>query len=509
MESKHLKILRFNQNDNVAVAVEGLVAGSSVEDGSFTAKEDIPAGHKIAVRNIKIETAVYKYGQIIGFASQDISTGQHVHDHNVGVGYFKRDYAIGMDTQPPEFVPEKERASFGGIVRPDGRVATRNFIGVLSTVSCSSSVARFIADKMRDEIASDYTNVDGIVALGHGAGCCHNPDSKGLAFLQRVLAGYARHPNFGGIVLVGLGCEVNHLDCLIDTTGLIPGPLLKSVGIQKTGGTNAAVQAGVAAIRDMLPAVNSIARQPVAAGHIVLGLECGGSDAYSGISANPALGRAVDLIVANGGTAILSETPEIYGAEHLLTRRAVDSDTAQKLIRRINWWEEYTALHGGEINNNPTPGNKAGGITTIFEKSLGAVTKGGSTPLQSVYEYAERVSCKGLVFMDTPGYDVVSITGMIAGGANVVCFTTGRGTVCGFNPVPTLKLASNTPMYRHMVEDMDINCGRIIDGEADVKEMGHSIFRSILDAASGRRVKSEHHGYGEAEFVPWSIGAVL
>ncbi len=269
------------------------------------------------------------------------------------------------------------------------------------------------------------------------------------------------------------------------------------------------MKAGVAAIRDMLPTVNAVAKQPVAASHIVLGLECGGSDAYSGISANPALGKTVDLLVTNGGTAILSETPEIYGAEHLLTRRAVNSETAQKLIRRIKWWEEYTARHGGEINNNPTPGNKAGGITTIFEKSLGAVAKGGSTPLQNVYEYAEKVSRKGLVFMDTPGYDVVSITGMIAGGANVVCFTTGRGTVCGFNPVPTLKLTSNTPMYRHMAEDMDVNCGRIIDGEADVEEMGHAIFRSILDAASGQQTKSERYGYGEAEFVPWPIGAVM
>ena len=509
MVSNYLKILRFNPNDNVAVAMDALVAGDHVEDGSFTAKEDIPAGHKIAVCNIKIETAVYKYGQIIGFASQDISTGQHVHDHNVTMGHFTRDYAIAKDARPPEKVTEKEQASFGGIVRPDGRVATRNFIGVLSTVSCSSSVARFIAGEMRAEIANDYPNIDGIVALGHGAGCCHTPDSEGLAFLQRVLAGYAQHPNFGGVVMVGLGCEVNNLGCLIDTSGLIPGPLLKPVDIQKTGGTNVAVKAGVAAIRDMLPTVNAVAKQPVAASHIVLGLECGGSDAYSGISANPALGKAVDLLVTNGGTAILSETPEIYGAEHLLTRRAVNSETAQKLIRRIKWWEEYTARHGGEINNNPTPGNKAGGITTIFEKSLGAVAKGGSTPLQNVYEYAEKVSRKGLVFMDTPGYDVVSITGMIAGGANVVCFTTGRGTVCGFNPVPTLKLASNTPMYRHMAEDMDVNCGRIIDGEADVEEMGHAIFRSILDAASGQQTKSERYGYGEAEFVPWPIGAVM
>lgn len=504
-----MRIIQFDDIDNVVVAVDGFAAGEADTAGSIVAREPIPAGHKMAVRDIQSNAAVYKYGQIIGFASRDISAGQHVHTHNVTMGHFKKDYTIGNNAHLPVYIPSHEQARFNGIVRPDGRVATRNFIGVLSTVSCSSSVARFIVDEMKTEIANKFSRVDGIVALGHGSGCCHNPESEGLVYLQRVLAGYARHPNLGGVLLVGLGCEVNHLDCLIETTGLLAGPLLKSVDIQQAGGTHAAVKAGIAAIREMLPAVNTVARQSVPADHIVLGLECGGSDAYSGISANPALGKAVDLLVANGGTAILSETPEIYGAEHLLTRRAVDTETAGKLIQRIRWWEEYTARHGGEINNNPTPGNKAGGITTILEKSLGAVAKGGSTPLHGVYEYAQRVSGRGLVFMDTPGYDVVSITGMIAGGANVVCFTTGRGTVCGFNPVPTLKLASNTRMYRHMLDDMDINCGKIIDGDADVEEMGRVIFRSIIDTASGVPVKSERYGYGEAEFVPWAIGAVM
>ena len=503
------KILQLQPTDNVAVAINGLSPGDSLNISSEVAKDRVPAGHKVAVCNIKAKTPIFKYGQTIGFASCNITTGQHVHDHNVTMGHVDRDYAVGKDSRVSEYVPEVQQEGFKGIIRPDGRVATRNFIGVLSTVSCSSSVARFIADEVRKEIAEEYSHVDGIVALGHGAGCCHNSESDGLFFLQRVLAGYAQHPNFGGVLLVGLGCEVNHLDCLMEATGLSIGPQLMSIDIQKAGGTHATVNAGVKAIRDMLPEVNTVRRQSVSAKHIILGLECGGSDAYSGISANPALGKAVDLLVAHGGTAILSETPEIYGAEHLLTRRAADSHTAKKLIRRIQWWEDYTAQHGGEINNNPTPGNKAGGITTILEKSLGAVAKGGSSPLQNVYKYAEKVSQSGLVFMDSPGYDVVSITGMIAAGANMICFTTGRGTVVGFNPVPTIKLASNTPMYQHMVDDMDINCGQIIDGNVDIDEMGDIIFLNILQGASGHPVKSEQFGYGEAEFVPWAIGAVM
>ena len=503
------KILQLQPTDNVAVAINGLSPGDSLDGSSVVAKDKIPAGHKVAVCDIKVNAPVYKYGQIIGYASQVIHAGVHVHDHNVTMGHVVREYTVGKDSRVPEYVTETQQKEFKGIIRPDGRVATRNFIGVLPTVSCSSSVARFIADETRKEIVEEYSHVDGIVALGHGAGCCHNPESDGLLFLQRALAGYAQHPNFGGVLLVGLGCEVNHLDCLMQASGLSTGPRLKSIDIQKAGGTHATVKAGVRAIKNMLPEVNAVRRHPVSAKHIILGLECGGSDAYSGISANPALGKAVDLLVAHGGTAILSETPEIYGAEHLLTRRAVDNHTAKKLIRRIKWWEDYTARHDGEINNNPTPGNKAGGITTILEKSLGAVSKGGSSPLRNVYEYAQKVSQSGLVFMDSPGYDVVSITGMIAAGANVVCFTTGRGTVVGFNPVPTIKLASNTPMYQHMVDDMDINCGQIIDGETDIDEMGEIIFQKILAAASGHPVKSEQFGYGESEFVPWAIGAVM
>jgi altronate hydrolase len=425
------------------------------------------------------------------------------------VSSFTRDYAIGADAQPTSMRPEKDQAAFKGIVRPNGQVATRNYIGILATVSCSTSVAHFIASDIQKDNLARHTQVDGIFALGHGSGCGCAEGGEGQELLQRTLAGYARNPNFGGILLVGLGCEVNHLDCLLENMHLKEGPLLRTVSIQDTGGTSQTVNRGIKAVQEMLPEVNRVTRSTVSARHIVLGLECGGSDGYSGISANPALGKAVDILVGNGGTAILSETPEIYGAEHLLTRRAVSEKVGQKLIDRIRWWEEYTQRHNAAINNNPSPGNKAGGLTTILEKSLGAVAKGGSTNLIDVYGYAETVKSKGLVFMDTPGYDVVSVTGMIAGGANLICFTTGRGSVCGFKPVPTIKLSSNSELYQRMRDDMDVNCGLIIDGKAGVEEMGETIFRLILDTASGKKSKSETFGFGDNEFVPWHIGAVL
>jgi len=425
------------------------------------------------------------------------------------MGDFVRDYAIGEDARPPELLSEGDQATFEGIIRADGRVATRNYIGVLATVNCSASVARFIADAFTSHTLAEFPNVDGVVSLGHGSGCGMVFDGEGFHLLQRTLAGYAGHANFGGIILVGLGCEVNQVDCLVDNMDLQKGPFLQTIDIQGAGGTRETVGLAVEAVREMLPEANRVKRQPVPASHLVLGLECGGSDAYSGITANPALGAAVDLLVSHGGAAILSETPEIYGAEHLLTRRAINKKVGEKLIDRIQWWEKHTARLGGEINNNPTPGNKAGGLTTILEKSLGAVAKGGTTHLKEVYGYAEPVSDKGLVFMDTPGYDAASITGMVAGGANVICFTTGRGTVCGFKPVPTIKLASNTDMYQRLEEDMDVNCGLILDGKGTIQEMGEVIFRSVLETASGKKTKSELLGFGDNEFVPWHIGPVL
>ena len=509
MNDQRPLIIRLDAQDNVAVALQGLAAKAVINKEGVVCREEIPAGHKVALIEIMVKESVRKYGQIIGFATKTIRPGEWVHNHNMTMGDFARDYAIGEDARPTRMVSEEDRRTFDGIIREQGDIATRNYIGVLSTVNCAASVSRFIVDAVGPDILAAFPNVDGVVSLGHGSGCGMVPDGEGFQLLQRTLAGYARHPNFAGILLVGLGCEVNQVDCLLDNMNLETGPFLQTIEIQGTAGTRDTVRLGIEAIREMLPEANRVRRQPVPVSHIVLGLECGGSDAYSGITANPALGAAVDLLVSYGGTAILSETPEIYGAEHLLTRRAVNAEVGEKLIRRIQWWEEYTSKLGGEIDNNPTPGNKAGGLTTILEKSMGAVAKGGRTNLAEVYEYAAGVSTKGLVFMDTPGYDVTSITGMVAGGANLICFTTGRGTVCGFKPVPTLKLASNTEMCSRLGEDMDVNCGLILDGKATVREMGEAIFNLLVETASGKKTKSELLGFGDNEFVPWQMGPVM
>jgi Altronate dehydratase len=400
-----------------------------------------------------------------------------------------------------------------GIRRADGRVATRNYIGVLTSVNCSATAARAIADhfsrKTNPRALVAYPNVDGVVALTHGTGCGMDTKGLGMRILERTLAGYATHANFAAVIVVGLGCEANQINAWLANSSLREGDTLRVFNIQDTGGTRKTVDKGVALIRAMLPAANAVRREPCSAAHLTIGLQCGGSDGYSGISANPALGAAVDLLVAHGGTAILSETPEVYGAEHLLTRRAVRREVGEKLVERIHWWENYTRINDGEMDNNPAPGNKAGGLTTILEKSLGAVAKGGTSNLQAVYEYAQPVDTHGFVFMDTPGYDPVSATGQVAGGANMICFTTGRGSAYGCAPSPSLKIATNTALWQRQEEDMDVNCGEIIDGQASIVEMGERIFRLVLATASGEPSKSEQHGYGQNEFVPWQVGAVM
>eukprot|EP01022_Parablepharisma_sp_SALTPOND_P023063 TRINITY_DN4781_c0_g1_i2.p1 TRINITY_DN4781_c0_g1~~TRINITY_DN4781_c0_g1_i2.p1 ORF type:complete len:567 (+),score=201.85 TRINITY_DN4781_c0_g1_i2:222-1922(+) len=501
-------VLLLHPDDDVLVALRDLPAGTGLEQYGLACVDDIPAGHKLARREMPLGHQVRKYGQVIGSASSAISVGSHVHTHNLAFGDFARDLAIGADAKPTAYVAPEERDSFQGYLRPNGEAGTRNYLGVLATVNCSASVCHFIASAAK-ELLADHPGVDGVVPLGHGSGCGQSAASLGYAYLQRTLAGYARNPNFAGVLVVGLGCEVNQVDTFLENMELSQGPLLRAMNIQSAGGTAKTVAWGVDMLRDMLPVAAKAQRQSLSASLLKVGLECGGSDAYSGLTANPALGAAMDRLVAQGGTAILSETPEIYGAEHLLTRRAKSREVGEKLAARIQWWEEYAALHGASLNNNPTPGNKAGGLTTILEKSLGAVAKGGTTNLVQVYEYAEAVEEPGLVFMDTPGYDMVSITGMVAGGANLVCFTTGRGTVCGSRPTPSLKLATNSAMYGRMAEDMDLNCGVIADGQATVDQMGQAIFELILATASGQPTKSEALGFGDQEFVPWQVGAVL
>ena len=499
--------IRLHPDDDVVIARAQLVGGTLIADERVTVSGLVPPGHKVATRAIRAGEPVRRYNQIIGFASRDIAAGEHVHLHNLQMGSFDRDYAYGADVKPTQraAVP----ATFDGIVRPDGRVATRNYLGILSTVNCSATVARGIAGHFTRERLAAFPNVDGVVALTHGSGCGMDTRGEGMTLLRRTLGGYARHANFGGVLIVGLGCEANQISALLGAEHLAEGPLLRTFSIQDTGGTAKTIAHGVAMIEEMLPVANDVARRPVPASNITIGLQCGGSDGYSGITANPALGAAVDLLVRHGGTAILSETPEIYGAEHLLTRRAVSRAIGEKLVARIKWWEDYTTRERGEMNNNPSPGNKAGGLTTILEKSLGAVAKGGTTNLVDVYEYAEGVAAKGFVFMDTPGYDPVSATGQVAGGANMIVFTTGRGSAYGCAPAPSLKLSTNTPLWVKQEEDIDLNCGEIADGTATVDEMGERLFRMLLDTASGRRTKSERHGYGQSEFVPWYLGAVM
>lgn len=501
--------VRLHAADNVVTAKAAIAAGAALAGERVAAAAEIPVGHKVATAPIAAGEPVRKYDQIIGFASRPIAAGDHVHTHNVEVKAFARDYAYGSEARPTDFAPEADRATFQGIVRDDGRVATRNYIGLVSSVNCSATVCRYIADAFRGDALADYPHVDGVVALTHGSGCGMPGHGYGWEMFQNTIAGYKRHANFAGIVVVGLGCEVNQVSGMFERHGWESGPRLAAMTIQETGGTRKTVAEGVARVREMLPEADAARRTTVAASNLVLGLECGGSDAYSGITANPSLGAAADLLVRHGGTAVLAETPEIYGAEHLLTRRAESREVGDKLIKHILWWEEYTARNGAEMNNNPSPGNKAGGLTTILEKSLGAVAKGGTTNLVDVYQYAEPITARGFCFMNTPGYDVTSVNGMVAGGANVVCFTTGRGSAFGCKPTPSIKLATNTPMFRRMEDDMDVNCGQVIDGDRTVAEMGEAIFRKILDTASGARTRSEELGYGDEEFVPWQVGAVM
>jgi len=499
--------LRLNPADDVVIACRELDAGTNLLKEGVVCAERIPAGHKVATRAIAAGEPVRRYNQVIGFATRPIAAGAHVHVHNLEVRDFARDYAFGEAYKPTEFAASP--ATFQGIVRPDGRVATRNYIGILSTVNCSATVAKYVAEAFKGPALEAFGNVDGVVALTHSTGCGMGSTGEGIDVLRRTLAGYARHANFAGVLVIGLGCEANQMDALFFTQGLREGEGLRAMTIQDKGGTAKAVAEGISLVKEMLPAANRVSRETVPASHIMVGLQCGGSDGYSGITANPALGAAVDLLVRNGGTAILSETPEIYGAEHLLTRRAQSRAVGEKIVERIRWWEEYTARNHGEMNNNPSPGNKAGGLTTILEKSLGAVAKGGTTGLMGVYEYANPVTGKGFVFMDTPGYDPVSATGQVAGGANLICFTTGRGSVYGCKPAPSLKIATNTAMYERMEDDMDFNAGAILDGSISVHEAGERIFELMLATASGAPSKSEKHGFGADEFVPWQLGAVM
>lgn len=519
--------VHLRTEDNVAVASRNLVAGTEIQVNGKTMSLGgrVGLGHKVALKPIKKGEAVLKYGQIIGFASKDIVPGDHVHVHNVAADTFERDYGFCRDCPPrPAMAGSNSPGAPAvrtwqgydrGASRPDHlRYGTRNYIAIISTVNCSASTSKYISERIRlKDMLKDFPNVDGVVAITHKGGCAMQYDGPDHNQLDRTLAGFAKHPNVAAYILVGLGCETGQAIHLIENQGLIQ---LNGSGrdkptvltIQECGGIRKTVEAGVQAVADLLPRVNQAKRVTLGADKIILGTNCGGSDGNSGVTANPALGIASDLLVAQGGTSIIGETSEIYGAEHLLTRRAVSREVGEKLVERIKWWEWYTGVWGAEINNNPSPGNKDGGLTTIYEKSLGAIAKGGQTALVDVVHYAEPVKAKGFVVMDTPGHDPVSMTGIVAGGANVLVFTTGRGSVFGCKPAPSIKVSTNTPMYEHMIDDMDINAGVILEGSS-VEAVGKQIFEEILAVAGGQKTKSEKNGVGEEEFAPWSIGPTL
>ena len=502
------RALVLRAGDAVAVLTSDVEAGDAVHAGDavVTATTSIPRGHKVSLRSQAVGDEVVKYGQVIGVATRAIGIGEHVHSHNLGMAEVGREYEFAT-AERVELPDADAERTFLGYRRADGRAATRNYIGIVTSVNCSATAARLIADEFRGSALAAFLHVDGVVALTHQSGCGLVVESEGARILLRTLRGYAAHPNFAGILVLGLGCEMVPISTVVE--GLETGAgIVGRLDIQSSGGMRATVAAGIEQIRAMLPVVDALQREPIPVGELVLGLNCGGSDGYSGITANPALGYASDMLVAAGGTSVLAETPEVFGAEHLLTRRATSRAVGERLLDRIAWWRDYMTAGGGSLDDNPSPGNKAGGLTTILEKSLGAVAKAGQVPLQAVYEYAEPVTKKGLVFMDTPGYDPVSVTGIVAGGATVVCFTTGRGSVFGCRPTPSIKLGTNSELFARMGDDIDIDCGPIIDGSATIEGVGAQIFERIIRVASGEKTSSEEFGAGQEEFIPWQLGAV-
>ena len=497
--------IRLHKSDNVVTATASLDAHTQIEDTQTLSL--VPRNHKIAASPIAKGAPVVKYAQIIGYAAEDIPAGAHVHTHNVEFRNTDMAYEFSTDITP---LPAPTKADhFMGYRRANGRVGTRNYIGILTSVNCSATAARMIASAFGPEELAPYPNVDGVVAFVHGTGCGMAGQGEGFEALQRVMWGYARNPNHGGILMVGLGCEMNQIDWLLEAYGLQQGPLFKTMNIQDSEGLARTVEMGIEMVRAMLPEANKAKREACPVSELMLALQCGGSDALSGITANPALGYASDLIVAQGGTTVLAETPEIYGAEHLLTRRAVSQEVGDKLVGLIKWWEDYTHRNKGSMDNNPSPGNKKGGLTTILEKSLGAAAKGGTSPLTGVYKYAEPVTARGFTFMDSPGYDPASVTGQIASGCNLVAFTTGRGSAFGSKPSPCIKIATNTQMYDRLIADMDINSGAMLTEGKSLEEAGQEIYQLLLDVASGKQSKSEAQGLGDYEFVPWQIGATM
>lgn len=508
VEAQRSKVIRLHKNDNVVVARVAIGIGETIASEKIVSRSQVAAGHKLATRDIAAGEPVFKYNAVIGFAVVNIPAGALVFSHNMATGEYARDYAFAADYRETDIISDDLQERFEGYVRADGRVGTRNYLGIISTVNCSATAVHRIAEWFTPERMRDFPNVDGVSAFSHASGCGMELGEP-MDLLRRTIAGYATHPNFGGVVIVGLGCERNQLQAMLEQHSLARSDTLATFVMQEEGGTRATIEAGIRAVEAMLPVANRATRESVPARFLTVGLQCGGSDSFSSITANPSVGAAMDILVRRGGTAILSETPEINGVEHLLTRKARNEDVGRKLLERLRWWkEEYAVGRDVQLNGKVAPGNSAGGLANIFEKSLGSAMKAGTSGLMEVYNYADRVRQSGLVFMDTPGFDPCSATGQIAGGANMILFTTGRGSMFGAKPVPSIKLASNTPMFEALAEDMDLDCGGILDGLATIDSVGERIYAEMLEVASGRQTKSEILGLGDHEFVPWNIGIV-
>jgi altronate hydrolase len=501
--------LQLHRNDSVAVALRDQPADTTLPDGCTVSVEPIPAGHKVAVCSLAQGTRVIRYNQLIGITRCSIRAGEHVHSHNL-VMPDNNSAAPPITSVDKPALNTAEHTHFLGYQRSwCERPGTRNYIAIVPTVNCAGTIARRIAEQLNSEIATAYPALDGAIALHHALGCATDAEGEGLALLRRTQQGWLRNPNIVGALVLSLGCETNHPDALLAGLSAPEAERVQVLDIQRSGGTEASIQQALDLLRPQLKRWNEYQREPVPLSGLCLALQCGGSDSFSGLSANPALGVASDLLGAAGGSVILAETPEIYGAEQLLTQRAVSDEVANALNAKVHWWQDYAARQQSALNHNPSPGNKAGGLTTILEKSLGAIAKGGNGPLQAVIDYAAAARAPGLNFMDSPGYDPVSITGQVASGANVICFTTGRGSVYGCKPVPVLKLASNSALYQRMTSDMDIDCGAVLNGDKDLTSMGSDILTRIVEIASGQRSASERLGLGDDAFVPWAQGVLL
>ena len=496
-------IIKLNSKDNIGVAPMNIPEGAEIKS-NLKAQTDIPFGHKISIADIQKDELIYKYGQIIGKAFEKIERGSHVHTHNMMFYEFDRNYKFIKKNLDTSYKKDK---FFYGYKRNNNTVGTRNYIGLISTVNCSATVVKKIANKINLFLnENNYKNIDGAVCLKHSSGCGMNTSGKGMEVFNRTIEGFKSHQNFGKVFVIGLGCECAQISLYKNNNSQND---IEYLNIQDEGGTNEIINKVYTKVINEIPKINSIERTKSHLSNLTLALQCGGSDSYSGITANPALGVAADLLVSYGGSTILAETPEIYGAEHLLIERAVQESDIKKLNNQINWWKNYTQINDGSLDNNPSPGNKKGGLTTILEKSLGAVAKSGSSIMVDVLDYAEKISKPGFNFMDSPGYDPVSVTGQVAAGSNLICFTTGRGSCFGFKPAPSLKIATNTNMFNKLEEDMDINAGTIMDGVNTIEEIGHEIFEELILVASGKKTKSEINDYGDDEFNPWVIGATM